>query len=314
MGFFSSLFGRKKKVDPTKMSAAQFKAHQLKAQIDKANKIPKTKIAERFALEMRIGQGSMSKVWRARDGKIGRQVCLKILDKEKTKRFDSRFVGLVRPHEGMIGASLRHKNIVTTYEWGFTQDGEIFLVMELIDGVGLNFLIETNSRELENHRFDYLMQAAEGLAYIHDQGYMHRDICPRNMLVNKEGVLKIIDFGLTIPDTAEFHKPGNRTGSANYMAPELVRRTHTDKRVDLFALGVTAYETFTAHLPWDAGNQSLQTALSRMNSPPKDPREARPGLPDDIAKFLIKAIAREPKDRFQTANEFRDALRKLSER
>src|SRR5688572_10813083 len=121
MGFFSSLFG-KKKADPTKMSAAQFKQHQLKTMIEKANKIPKTKIAERFALEMRIGQGSMSKVWRARDGKLGRQVCLKILDKEKTKRFDQRFAGLVRPHEGIIGSSLRHKNIVTTYEWGFTQD------------------------------------------------------------------------------------------------------------------------------------------------------------------------------------------------
>lgn len=311
MGFLSSLFSRKPKFDPTKMTAAQLKQHQLKAMIDKANKIPKTKIADRFALEMRIGQGSMSKVWRARDGKLGRQVCLKILDKEKTKRFDQRFVGLVRPHEGIIGAALRHKNIVTTYEWGFTQDGEIFLVMEMIDGVGLNFLIETHSRDLEANRINYLTQAAEGLAYVHDQGYLHRDICPRNMLVNKESILKIIDFGLTIPDTPDFHKPGNRTGSANYMAPELVRRTHTDRRVDLFALGVTCYEAFTGSLPWDAGNQSLQTALSRMNSPPKDPREAKPGLPDDVAKFLLKAIAREPKDRYQSAQEMRDALRRL---
>jgi serine/threonine protein kinase len=131
--------------------------------------------------------------------------------------------------------------------------------------------------------------------------------------VNKEGVLKIIDFGLTIPDTADFHKPGNRTGSANYMAPELVRRTFTDKRVDLFALGVTAYETFTGALPWDSGTQSLQTALSRMNSPPKDPREAKEGLDDAVAAFLLKAIARDPKDRYHSAAEMREALRRLAE-
>ncbi len=310
MGWLTSLFSRKPKIDPRKMTAAQFKKMQLKEQIDKANKIPKTKIAERFALEMRIGQGSMSKVWRARDGKLGRQVCLKILDKEKTKRFDARFIGLVRPHEGMIGVALKHRNCVTTYDWGRTQDGEIFMVMELIDGVGLNFLIETQSKQLEGNRCNYLAQAAEGLGYIHEQGYMHRDVCPRNMLVNSEGVLKIIDFGLTIPNTPDFHKPGNRTGSANYMAPELVRRAFTDHRVDLFALGVTAYEMFTNALPWE-GTQSLQAAFSRMNSPAKDPRVAKPGLPDPIAEFINKAIAKDPDQRFQTALEFRDAVRKL---
>jgi serine/threonine protein kinase len=310
MGWLGSLFTRKKKFDPKNMSAAQFKTHQLRLQIEKANKIPKTKIAERFALEMRIGQGSMSKVWRARDGKLGRMVCLKILDKVKTKRFDARFGGLVRPHEGMIGAALKHKNCVQTYEWGLTQDGEIFLVMEMVDGVGLNFLIETRSKQLEGNRINYLCQAAEGLAYMHESGYMHRDICPRNMLVNSQGILKLIDFGLSLPNTADFHKPGNRTGSANYMAPELVRRSFTDHRVDLFALGVTAYEVFTTALPWDS-SQSLQAAFSRMNSAAKDPREAKPGLAEPIAKFLDKAIARVPDERFQTALEFRDALRKL---
>lgn len=310
MGWLSSLFGPKKP-DTRNMSAAQFRKMQLKTQLDKANKIAKTNIADRFALEMRIGQGSMSKVWRARDGKLGRQVCLKVLDKEKTKRFDARFVGLVRPHEGFISTALKHKNCVTAYEWGFTKDGEIFIVMEMVDGVGLNFLIETHSKQLEGNRANYLIQAAEALGYLHDQGYMHRDVCPRNMLVNTEGVLKLIDFGLTIPNTPDFCKPGNRTGSANYMAPELVRRTTTDIRVDLFALGVTAYEVFTAGLPWESGGQSLQSALSRMNSPPKHPREYKSDLPDHVANFLMKAIARDPNERFQTATEFRDAVRRL---
>ncbi len=309
MGWLSSLFGPKKP-DPKKMTAAQFRNMQLKDLIDKANKIPKIKISERFTLEVRIGQGSMSKVWKARDNKLGRQVCLKVLDKEKTKRFDARFVGLVRPHEGIISTSLKHKNLVKTYEWGFTKDGEIFIVMELVEGMGLNFLIETSSKQLEANRCNYLMQAADGLGYIHEQGYMHRDICPRNMLVNSEGVLKLIDFGLTIPNTPEFCKPGNRTGSANYMAPELVRRSFTDHRVDLFALGVTAYEAFTKGMPWETG-QSLQSAQSRMNSPPRDPRDLKPDLPVPVANFLMKAIARDPNERFQSALEFKEAVKRL---
>jgi len=310
MGFLSSLFGPKKP-DPRKMTAAQFRKMQLKDQIDKANKIGKIKIADRFALEVRIGQGSMSKVWKARDGKLGRQVCLKILDKEKTKKFDARFVGLVRPHEGMISTQLKHKNCVQAYEWGYTKDGEIFIVMELVEGVGLNFLIETQSKQLEGNRCNYLAQAAEALGYVHDQGFMHRDVCPRNMLVNGEGVLKLIDFGLTIPNTPDFCKPGNRTGSSNYMAPELVRRSFTDIRVDMFALGVTAYETFTMGLPWEAGGQSLQSALSRMNSPPKDPREYKPDMPTHVAKFLMKAISPDANERYQTAPEFREAVKRL---
>jgi len=310
MGFLSSLFGSKKP-DPKNMTPAQFRNMQLKDSIAKANKVGKIKIADRFGLEMRIGQGSMSKVWKARDTKLGRQVCLKVLDKVKTKRFDDRFVGLVRPHEGIITASLKHKNCVQAFDWGFTKDGEIFIVMEHIEGMGLNFLIETHSKQLENNRANYLAQAAEALGYVHELGFMHRDICPRNMIVNNEGVLKLIDFGLTIPNTPDFCKPGNRTGSSNYMAPELVRRTFTDIRVDLFALGVTAYETFTAALPWDSGGQSLQSALSRMNSPPRDPRELKPDMPKPIVNFLLKAIAQEPDERFQTAGEFRDAVKRL---
>lgn len=311
MAWFFGLFGKKKKSN-RRVTATDARNMQLKSILDAAAKMPKTKIAERFALEMRIGQGSMSKVWKARDGRSGRQVCLKILDKEKTKKFDARFPGLLRPHEGIISQSFKHKNCVTTYEWGMTSDGEIFLVMELIEGSGLNFLIETNAKSMKGKRCELLIQAAEGLGYVHDQGYMHRDICPRNMLVNTEGVLKLIDFGLTIPNTADFRKPGNRTGSANYMAPELIRRSTTDHRVDLFALGVTAYEMFTGDRPWE-GAESLQTVLSHMNRPPRSPKELKADTPDIVCDFLIKAVKRDAPDRYQNTTEFRDAVRKISE-
>jgi serine/threonine protein kinase len=275
----------------------------------------KRKIAnvnKRFELIGRIGQGSMSKVWRARDRELGRIVCLKLLDRVKTAKFEARFPGLKRPPEGEICLGLRHPNVVQTYEHGITSDKEPYLVMELIDGMGLNFLIETRSPELEGKRVSLLKQAADGLEYIHKQGYLHRDICPRNMMVTKGGVLKYIDFGLAIPYTPEFCRPGNRTGTPNYLAPELIKRTATDHRVDLFALGVTAYEIYTGGLPWEK-TESMQTLLSHMNSPGKDPRTLRREVDKRTAAFLLKAIEREPKLRFQTAAEFRDALKALPE-
>jgi serine/threonine protein kinase len=276
-------------------------------------KLPIVDVSKRFELLGRTGQGSMSKVWRARDRNIGRVVCLKILDKEKTAKFDARFPGLKRPSEGAVMMTLRHPNVVKTFEHGFTTKGEPYVIMELIDGMGLNFLIETRSPNLRGKRVDVLAQIADGLDYIHGQKFLHRDICPRNVMVTNEGVVKIIDFGLTIPYTPQFCKPGNRTGTPNYLAPELIKRTTTDHRVDLFALGVTAYEMFTNNLPWER-SESLITLMSHMNSPGKDPREFVSNMDDDLAELLIKAIEREPRERFQSARELRDAFRALSEK
>jgi eukaryotic-like serine/threonine-protein kinase len=274
------------------------------------SKLPRIKLAERFDLLGRLGQGSMSKVWRARDRKIGRVVCLKILDKEKTARFEARFLGLQRPSEGAICVTLRHKNIVQTYEYGLSKEGETFLVMELIDGTGLNYLVETRAPQLEGNRVNYLGQICDAIEYLHGQRFLHRDICPRNIMVTRDGVVKLIDFGLAVPDTPDFRKPGNRTGTPNYLAPEVIRRVATDSRVDMFALGVTAYEMFTHQLPWEKA-QSLQTLLSHMNSPGRNPREAAPHLDKPTAALLMKAIARDPRERFQTPAELREALFRL---
>jgi len=269
-------------------------------------------VAKRFELIGRTGQGSMSKVWRARDRQLGKLVCLKLLDRIKTLKFEARFPGLKRPPEGLIAMSLRHKNIVQTFEHGITKDKEPYIVMELIEGMGLNFWIETRNPQMEGKRTHILRQLAEGIGFIHKQGYLHRDICPRNVMIDQEGVVKIIDLGLAIPFRPEFCKPGNRTGTPNYLAPELIKRQTTDHRVDLFALGVTAYEVYTGGLPWERA-ESLQTLLSHMNSPGKDPREHRPDLDDATAAFLIKSIERNPHGRFQSTDDFIEALANLPE-
>jgi serine/threonine protein kinase len=274
-------------------------------------KLPRIDVRKRFELLGRTGQGSMSKVWRARDKSIGRIVCLKLLDKEKTAKFEARFPGAIKkPKEGAVCMALRHQNIVQTFEFGITTEGEFYLVMELIDGMGLNYLIETKSSQLKGNRINFLCQMADAIEYTHKQGFLHRDICPRNVMVTREGLVKMIDFGLAIPNRAEFCKPGNRTGTPNYLAPELIRRVTTDLRVDMFALGVTAYETFTGELPWER-TQSLQTLLSHMNSPGKDPRVFRPDLDAATARLLLKAVERDPNNRFQNAAALRDALQEL---
>jgi serine/threonine protein kinase len=252
----------------------------------------------------------MSKVWRARDKRLARMVCLKVLNKEKTARFESRFIGLNKPSEGVICASLRHRNVVQTYEFGISTKGEHCLIMELIEGVGLNFLIETRSPKMKGNRIPLMLQMCDGLEYIHTQGFVHRDICPRNFMLNNEGVLKYIDFGLSVPNRPEYRRPGNRTGTPNYLAPELIKRVATDHRVDMFALGVTAYEMVTGNLPWEK-SQSLQTLLSHINQRGKDPRDFTPDLDAEMAKLLMKAIERDPRDRFQSPAEFREALRAL---
>lgn len=288
-------------------------AKPAKATFKKRGKMTIIDVAKRFELRNRSGQGSMSKVWNAYDNKLGRMVCLKLLDKEKTKKFEERFSsqGLSKPGEGEICMVLRHPNCVQTYEFGVNTDGEQCLVMEWIDGMGLNYLIETKSPQLKGNRVDFLIQICKALEYLHGQKYLHRDLCPRNIMVSKENEVKVIDFGLTVPYTADYCKPGNRTGTADYLAPEIIKRQSTDHRVDIFALGITAYEMLTGQMPWERAMTSEETLRRHLNVPPRSPKDINPELDDDICKILSKAIAREPAARFADAKAMREALENL---
>jgi len=270
-------------------------------------------VTKRFDLTGRTGQGSMSKVFRAYDREIGRNVCLKLLDKLKTKKFEDRFTvwGLKKPSEGEICVQLRHDNIVRTYEHGVTFSGDPYLVMEWVEGYGLNYLIETKNAQLNGNRINYLGQLCDAVQYLHDSKWLHRDICPRNVMIDEAGVLKLIDFGLTIPYEPAYCQPGNRTGTADYLAPEVIKRKATDNRVDLFALGATAFELFTGQLPWERSPSSEETLRRHLNTAPRNPKDLKPDIGDDLAKVLLKAVAKEPTERFSTAAAFKDALLKL---
>ena len=273
--------------------------------------LKKINVAKRFDLVGRTGQGSMSKVFRAYDRELGRTVCLKLLDKAKTKKFEERFIGLKKPHEGEICEALKHDNIVRTYEQGVTTDGEPYLVMELVDGLGLNYLVETRAPQLTGNRINFLSQLCNALQYMHDSKWLHRDLCTRNVMVDKEGVLKLIDFGLTVPYTPAFCVSGNRTGTPDILAPEIIKRKATDHRVDLFALGVTAYEVFTGQLPWERSPSSEETFRRRLNTLPREAKDLNPNVDERLSAILLKSISRDPADRYPSATAFKEALTRL---
>lgn len=184
----------------------------------------------RINVEMRFERlrsavsGTMSNFFVARDREHdNRIVGVKLCDIEKVEFFEGRFKGMNKPSEGEIAIAMKHPNVVITYEHGLTNKGQPYLVMEFVDGPGLQTLV--NNREAEklgNHRLEMIRQMADALAYVHRMGYIHRDVCPRNFIANEElSLVKLIDFGLTLPATKDFMQPGNRTGTPLYMCLKL---------------------------------------------------------------------------------------------
>jgi eukaryotic-like serine/threonine-protein kinase len=286
----------------------------LKRLFQRRPKVEKVDIERRFQLLGRVGQGSMSKVWKAVDTMTGKTVALKVLDRAKTIRLEQRFVGMNRPTEGQIATVLNHPNIVRTFEHGITTKDEQFLVMEFLDGVGLSYLVEVQNERMRQNCLGYCIDLGEALNYLQVNEWIHRDLCPRNVIVTDDDVVKLIDFGLMVPNTPEFRKPGNRTGTANYMAPELIKRLPTDQRIDIFSYAVTCFEMFTRQLPWPSAD-TMESVLQHVNNPPKDIRTLLPDLDEQVAAAIMKGLERDPNQRWRTArrmvNEFIEAEERL---
>jgi serine/threonine protein kinase len=268
-------------------------------------------VAKRFGLQREAISGTMSKFYVARDQQSGKYVGLKILDLEKTNAVESRFKGLNKPSEGEIALAMKHPRIVETYEYGTTTDGSPYIVMELIDGPGMNSLIVAKDKRLDGRRLRFVRQTAEALAAVHKAGFIHRDVCPRNLMLSKDCEnLKLTDFGLTVPATPPFMAPGKRTGTPNYMAPELVRRRPTDQRVDMFAFGVTAYEICSFELPWHSGVTGL--AAMSHDTTPTDIREYRPQIDPTLAGAIHACIEPDIERRCPSMDSFLQLIRSVS--
>lgn len=262
-------------------------------------------VGERFKFTREAIHGTMSKFREAYDNERKETLGLKILDDEKRALFEARFKGLNKPPEGEIAMQFHHPHIVETYEYGETTDGQRYIVMEYVKGIGLNTLVNDKTEALVGKRVELIRQMAEAIGKVHEVGFLHRDICPRNFICDLPNtVLKLIDFGLSIPDTAPYHQPGNRTGTPLYMAPEIVRRRETDKRVDIFAFGVTCYRLLTFDFPWQSAETTGKAALNHDTYEPTHILEHYPRLNPRLAEAVMKAMAPNRDQRFSTMKEF----------
>ncbi len=275
--------------------------------LGKGSSAAKVDLKKRFQLFGQVGQGSMSEVYKATDRTTGQLVALKILDKEKTEAHAKRFLTMNKPLEGEVACSLIHPHIVKTLDHGISTDDHEFLVMEYVEGYNLSYLVDTQNKVMQENRVQFIIDLGRALEHFHAEGWIHRDLCPRNIMVDTNNQIKMIDFGLVVPNRPEFCKPGNRTGTAAYMAPELFLRKKTDQRLDIFSYAVTCYEMFTQELPWPS-TQTMETAKQRINTPPEDIRNHVPDIDESVAFMIMKGLKKEQSDRWQTMTELLQSL------
>ena len=258
--------------------------------------------------------GTMSNFFVAKDRFNNNEIVgVKLCDIDKVEFFEARFKGLNKPTEGQIAIGMIHPNIAKTLEYGLSTKGQPYLVMEFVDGPGLQVLIQERAEDkLKGRRLSMILQMADALNYVHKREFIHRDICPRNFMCTKDlNTVKLIDFGLTLPATKAFMVPGNRTGTPLYMATEIVRRRATDQRVDIFSFGVTCYHLVTLELPWQISDTTGKAALHHDTSPPQEILELRPDLDKSLASAIMAAIKPNPDERTQDLESFLRQIRNV---
>jgi serine/threonine protein kinase len=270
-----------------------------------------------YRVEALLGAGGMGQVFRARHIHLDRPVALKVMHANLSHDpgFQARF-----RQEARAIAALQHPNIVEVYDFG-EQNGLMYLVMELVTGGSMRGLMQKHARDGKPWplmlAIDLVQQAAEGLAYAHGQGMIHRDIKPDNMLLRAVSgapgryALKITDFGLArMAEGSMMTATGTAMGTPAYMSPEQCQGAHMDHRSDIYALGVVLYEVTTGYLPFTATTLS-EAAYKHVFVPPTPPRQVRADLPEPLEAVVLRCLAKRPEDRFGSAAEVAASLRAL---
>jgi serine/threonine-protein kinase len=264
-------------------------------------------LSERYRLEGRIGQGGMAVVYSGIDTVLRRRVAVKVLREQLAA--DADFVQRFYT-EAQHAAKLSHPNIVNIYDVG--REGEnYFIVMELVDGATLGEMIEKDGALPEPVAIDFAAQICSGLAYAHRQGLLHRDVKPANILITKDDVVKLSDFGIAravTTQTMTMTAPGLVMGSVYYLSPEQAQGHELRETSDLYSLGVVLYQMLTGKLPY-TGESPVTVALKHVSSPiPALDAEDVPISPA-LAAIVRKLLQKDPSDRFQSAVEVAKALR-----
>ena len=251
-----------------------------------------------------LGAGGMGRVYKVRNVISNREEAMKILlpDFAADPDLAARFMAEIRTLAG-----LEHPGIAQL-RTAFQHNNQFVMVMEYVEGTTLEKLASQVRIPLD-HVLDYSMQVLAALRYAHGRGVIHRDIKPANIMITTYGMTKLMDFGIA-KSTGEnqLTRPGSTIGSVYYMSPEQVRGGTVDARSDLYSFGVTLYEMLTGRKPFQA-DTSYTILNAQVNQPPTPPIEINPGIPPALNEIVLRALAKNPDDRFQTADEFRNVLR-----
>jgi eukaryotic-like serine/threonine-protein kinase len=258
----------------------------------------------RYELEELVGAGGMSSVYRAHDRLLDRKVALKILHEQYTD--DAEQVGRFR-HEARAVATLSHPRIVTVIDRG-EHDGRQFIVLEYVDGENLKQLIRRGPVPVET-AVELAVQISEGLAFAHQQGLVHRDVKPQNVLLGGDGQAKVTDFGIarSLDVQHGMTQTGTVLGTSDYIAPEQAQGRRVDEQTDVYSLGVVLYELLTGEVPFP-GENFVAVAMRHINEPPPPIRDRRPDVPPRLEAAVQKAMAKDPRDRFSSMAELRREL------
>lgn len=256
-----------------------------------------------YEIVARLGAGGLGVVYEVRHLISQRREALKILHPEQssTPEMVERF-----KREVQTLAALNHVNIAALHN-AFYHDGQLAMVMEFVEGQTLRDLRVKGEVTLPQ-ALDYIGQILRALVYAHERGVVHRDIKPTNVMIAAGGVVKLLDFGIAITShSGELTQPGYLLGSINYMSPEQINGSKATARSDLYAVGVTLYELLTGRLPVN-GNSAYEIMIGHVQQIPLPPHQIAPQIPIPVSDAIMRALAKDPAQRFGSADEFLRAI------
>src|ERR687884_1868777 len=252
----------------------------------------------RYKILRKLGAGGMADVYLAEDQELGRRVAIKMLNDRHAN--DEQFVERFR-REAKNAAGLSHQNIVQIYDRG-EAEGTYYISMEYLDGRSLKELILARGPAPVRVAIDYARQILAALRVAHGKGLVHRDIKPHNVLVDSEGRVKVTDFGIARAGPSQMTEEGSIIGTAQYLSPEQAQGAPVTPASDLYSVGIVLYELLTGAVPF-AGESPVELAMKHLSKVPEPPSHVRPEVPRDLDFVIMRALAKAPSERYQSADE-----------
>jgi len=261
----------------------------------------------RYRVTEKIGAGGMADVYKAVDDVLGRTVAVKVLHERYSA--EPNFIARFR-QEAQAAANLSHPNIVNMYDWG--HEGETYyIVMEYVNGPDLKSIVTEKGPIDPLKAAEYGAQVCSALAVAHGYDIIHRDIKPHNIAIASDGSVKVMDFGIARAGNSTMTQTGSVLGTAQYISPEQAQGKPLTPASDLYSLGITLYEAVTGQLPFTA-DTPVATALMQVNSEPVPPRQLRASIPPALEAVILRALRKDPAERYASASEMRADLKRVA--